>query len=236
MNAVTALSLAHRFREERLRLGRTQAEVAAAAGVSTVSLYRFERSGAITLDRLLAIAATLGISVELTAASAGGGSALTPDPRVTGVRQRGLRHAKPPASPARATSASSPAPQAGTRTRAPSAAARPATGTHTAPTPRAVDSRAASAALQQHRDAIVRLVGTIVNNRLDNYAAFTPTQNVMRAQHVDEGGQAAFFAAVEGELGRLNAQTCASFGVDPQRLASWQQIWRPELGIVDPAA
>ncbi len=97
-------------------------------------------------------------------------------------------------------------------------------------------SQAVGAALQQYRDAILRWVGVIVNNRLSNYTAFTPTQNVMHAQHVEEGGRTAFFAAVESELRRWNAQTCASFGIDPQRLASWQEIWRPELGIVDPAA
>ncbi len=64
-----------------MRLGRTEAEIAAAAGVSTVTLYRFERSGAITLDRLLALAAVLGMSVELNAVTVGGRAKSTRESR-----------------------------------------------------------------------------------------------------------------------------------------------------------
>ncbi|MFA5262446.1 MAG: helix-turn-helix transcriptional regulator [Opitutaceae bacterium] len=56
-----ALSLASRVRQQRLRRGWTQGELADRAGVKTATYVLFERTGRISLVRLLKIMDTLGL-------------------------------------------------------------------------------------------------------------------------------------------------------------------------------
>ena len=58
-------AVAARARALRLSRGRTQADLAAAAGVSLASLKRFEGSGEIAFSSLVRLALTLGATAEL---------------------------------------------------------------------------------------------------------------------------------------------------------------------------
>lgn len=58
--AEVALELADRVRDRRLARGWTQAELAERAGLALPTLKRFERTGQISLDRLLRVASALG--------------------------------------------------------------------------------------------------------------------------------------------------------------------------------
>ena len=89
MNPSPSASLGQRIRQERLRLGWTQARTAAAAGQSTRTYARFEREGRTSVEHLLRIVAALGLRLDLTAAPDSG---VVPDPRATNPRQRGVRH------------------------------------------------------------------------------------------------------------------------------------------------
>lgn len=57
-------SVAQRVRELRLRRGWTQAEIAERAGISRLTYRAFERTGKISLERLLSIAIALGRAGE----------------------------------------------------------------------------------------------------------------------------------------------------------------------------
>lgn len=59
-----AISLALRFRSQRLIRNWSRAELSARAGVAVPTLRRFEDSGKISLDRLLKLAAALDLLAE----------------------------------------------------------------------------------------------------------------------------------------------------------------------------
>jgi hypothetical protein len=33
-------------------------------------------------------------------------------------------------------------------------------------------------------------------------------------------------------LSKVTAENCSAYGIDPPHLASWSEVWRPDLGIV----
>jgi hypothetical protein len=212
-------SITARVRDERLRLGWTQADTGGRAGMSERSYQRFEQFGQITLDRLLAVATALGL--ELNLAAAAGMPAI---PSACPVRQRGLRHSRPPTPETSTPTKPSPA--------EPSAPmSRP--GKSQAPPPRVlVDGAAVAQAAREYRDAIRYLVGAIVTNRLNNYTSATVVQTTMSARHVPDDQKPAFVAATESELGKLTPENCTAMGIDAPHLAAWSETWRPDLGIV----
>lgn len=89
MTASLVSTLAQRVREERLRLGWTQGDMAGRCGMCLRSYQHFEQSARITLPWLERVLAALGLSLAVVPAD---GAALLP-PAVTRTRQRGLRHA-----------------------------------------------------------------------------------------------------------------------------------------------
>lgn len=92
--AEIAQEIAAKVRSQRLALGWTQAELAERAGLSTATYVLFERSGRISLLRLLRVFATLGLQPDIQSLA----SRVTPAPstidaltaprRVRGRRRR----------------------------------------------------------------------------------------------------------------------------------------------------
>lgn len=219
MSTPTGASVAAQVRQERLRLGWTQRDLAARAGLPAISYARFERSGGIPLDRLLAILSVLGLSLALSPAA--GAPALPA--AGTRVRQRGIRRA-PPAPDAAAARAKSGRP----------AAPAPASGQPAAVTPRPpIDAAALAHTRKQYRDAIIQLVSTIVLNKATNYTSGQSVRNVMRAKNIDDSGKPAFVGAVEAELNRLTVDNCVAYGISPAAFETWSKTWRTDIGIYD---
>ena len=59
-----AVQIAERIRDDRLSRGWTQAQLSERAGISPMTYRLFERTGRISLERLLAIASALGRTTE----------------------------------------------------------------------------------------------------------------------------------------------------------------------------
>jgi transcriptional regulator with XRE-family HTH domain len=227
MSAMTssAAPLAARVRDERLRVGWTQADLANRAGMSVDTYVRFERSAKINLGRLLKVTTALGFDLTLSASGTAPSSPSLPDPRLVRVRQRGLRHARPASAP----STPSKTPASGSRPK-PTGARPPA------PLPAratlSVDPSAVAEATKQYRDPIRMLVNTIVFNRLNNYTTRTVVQNVMSAHNVPDSAKPAFVAAVEAEIAGLNAENCIALSINPSTYETWAKTWNYNLGIV----
>ncbi len=216
-------SLAGRVRQERLRLGWTQADAAARVAIPVRAYQRFEQSAKITLPRLEQVLAGLGLTLAVV--SAEGTPPPTPDPRVMQTRQRGLRHSRPatPAQPEPSTASGVAASRSGADRRKPP------------PTPPArVDPGLVAAVAKRHRDRIMLTVRTIVANGLNNYTAYQVVQNVMgSAKGFAEGDRPAFVAAMVSQLNGLNAENIAGYGIAPADFERWTRSWKPDLGIVD---
>jgi transcriptional regulator with XRE-family HTH domain len=221
----SAAPLATRIRQERLRLGWTQADLASRAGVALNTYERFERSAEISLGRLLKVAAAVGLDLTFATPGEVTPSASLSDPRLLHVRQRGLRHARPAPEPSRTAKTPSSDPQP-----------TPATPRPPAPPPvqpkPSVDPSAVAEVAKQYRDPIRLLVRTIVLNQLNNYTTRTVVENTMRSKNVDVATQPAFVAAVEGELAKLNGQTCALLEINASEYENWAKTWDTNLGVV----
>lgn len=85
MSASAPASIVLWGRQEGLRLGRRQADIATRAGVSCRAYRRFEARGRITLERLLRIATALGLSIDLRPTD---GAIVAPNPALTRQRDR----------------------------------------------------------------------------------------------------------------------------------------------------
>ncbi|PTX90633.1 helix-turn-helix transcriptional regulator [Opitutus sp. ER46] len=218
MSTSLASALASRVRQERLRLGWTQAEVVARSGIPSRSYQRFEATGVITLHALERVLAALGLSFGLTSSDAS--AAPAPDPRLARARQRGLRRAQPAPAPS-----PTPTPSTGTASPAPRAP-RPLPASR--PSPAQVAAMA-----EQHRQRIMLLVRAIVFNRLNNYTAHQVVVNTMNSAHLAEAERPAFIGAVTAQLNGLNAQTIQAFSISPADFERWARDWDPTLGIVD---
>ncbi|PTX99042.1 helix-turn-helix transcriptional regulator [Opitutus sp. ER46] len=218
MSTSLASALAGRVRQERLRLGWTQAEVIARSGIPTRTYLRFEQEGVITLHALERVLTALGLSFALTPAD--GSAVPAADPRLARQRQRGLRRAAPtpPPSPA-------PTPPAGSASSAPRAR-RPSPAKR--PSPAQVAAMA-----DQHRQRIMYLVRAIVFNHLNNYTAHQVVVNTMNSAHLAEAERPAFVGAVTAQLNGLNAQTIQAFSISPADFERWSRDWDPTLGILD---
>jgi transcriptional regulator with XRE-family HTH domain len=220
-----AAPLAARVRQERLRIGWTQADLANRAGLSVDTYVRFERSAQISLERLLKVGTALGLDLTFSASGATTLSPSLPDPRLLHVRQRGLRHMRP------AVKRFEPA-----KTPSSSARPKPATAQPPAPPPvrpePSIDPSAVAEVAKQYRDPIRMLVRTIVLNQLNNYTTRTVVENTMRSNRVDVTVQPAFVAAVEGELAKLDGQTCALLGINTSDYENWAKTWNANLGII----
>ena len=59
------MALGHRVRERRLDRGWTQAELSARSSVAVDTLKKFERTGQVSLPRLVRLAIALGCAAEL---------------------------------------------------------------------------------------------------------------------------------------------------------------------------
>ncbi|HVU35791.1 MAG TPA: helix-turn-helix transcriptional regulator [Opitutaceae bacterium] len=225
MSAPTSIAPHERVRQERLRLGWTQAATAFRAGVSIRNFARFELGGQTSVTHLLRIAAALGLSVELSPIPDSG---IVPDPRAVRPRQRGVRQPasdtpKPGSGPA-ARSAPTP-PKPGTY--------RPPALTETMPSS---DAAAVAAAAKDHRDAIARLVAVIVRSRLTNWTAAQVTRNSMSSGSIPESEQPAYVAAVLAQLAQLTPENIVVYGCRPADLAAWQPAWHfdePIHGALD---
>ena len=216
--------VAARIRQERLRLGWTQIETAARAGLPLSTYKRFERLGVISLGGLADIATAMGLEISLaTSASA---AAPVIDPRVSRIRQRGLRRPRSAAEPILDAGTAAAAGSRPRQTKGRPPATLPSTDTQ-GPAPAQV-----SAVLKRYRQAINHLVNTIVSNRLNNYTAATPVQNVMRSNRVPAEERAAFVAAVEGSLGALNAENGVALRLSAATYEAWAKGWKFDLGIV----
>jgi transcriptional regulator with XRE-family HTH domain len=218
--------LVSQFRQARLQLGWTQAELATRAGLSRSTCARFERSGQITFDRLVKLSTALGLNLTLTPAN-GAAANPTPDARLSRIRQRGLRHSRP-ATPKPEQAAPPPAP--------PSQRSASPSPTHRAysPPPESeppIDPAQVAEIGKHYRLPILLLVRVIVSNGLTNYTSAAPTQNTMRANGVPDPAKAAFVAAVEARLGALDNQNCTALGIDAATYEAWSKIWNRDLGI-----
>jgi transcriptional regulator with XRE-family HTH domain len=91
--SAVAQQLAERMRAHRLLQGWSREELSARSGVTLASLQKFEQTGQISLDRLLLVAASLGLLAEfgqlLTHATAPRTLAELEDVSVARRRQRG---------------------------------------------------------------------------------------------------------------------------------------------------
>jgi transcriptional regulator with XRE-family HTH domain len=215
----SALPLAAQLRQQRLRLGLTQAAIAGRSRLSVASYKRFERSGRISLERLFDVAAALGMS--LTLAGTGTTSAAV-DPRVVQVRQRGLRRVRP---------VSPPRPESDAPTASLASPQSPQVAAPATPKP-TVDSAAVADMMKRYGDPIRLLIRAMVFNGLGNYTARNVVQNVMRSNRVSDADQPAFVAAVAAQIAQLNSENCVALGINATTYEPWAKTWNPELGIV----
>lgn len=224
MNSSLLSTLVGRVRQERLRLGWTQAAAAARVGIPARSYQRFEQLAKITLPRLERVLAAFGLT--LTVVSAEGATPPAPDPRVLHTRQRGLR---------RSGSAAPSQPESSTA----GAVATSTSGTERCkpapPKPTArVDPALITAVVKSQRDRIIMAVRAIVSNGLNNYTSYQVVQNLMdSARGLAEGDRPAFVAATVSQLNGLNAENIAGYGIGRTEFDRWAQSWNPDLGVVD---
>jgi transcriptional regulator with XRE-family HTH domain len=217
----SAAPLAARIRQERLRLGWTQADLASRAGIVADTYMRFERSAEITLGRLLKVSSALGLNLAFTEADSA--EAPRPDPRLQRTRQRGLRRPRPAPTTATLSAASGSA----------SPARRAVARSSAKQTPPAVDPRAVADVMKRYRDSILRLVRLIVSNQLTNYTTRTVLQNVMSSNGVEDATKPAFVGAVETELANLTAENCAALSLTRSEYETWAKSWDPSIGIFE---
>lgn len=92
-----ARALAHRVRERRLRRGWAQAEIAERAGLKTPTYVHFERTGQISLTRLIKVLSVVDLLPEFERLGASEDLAGVPLAQlVTPTRQRGRRRRSAP--------------------------------------------------------------------------------------------------------------------------------------------
>ena len=216
MNANSPASLGERIRQERLRLGWTQARTARDAGVSVRNYARFERLGRTSVGHLLSIVAALGLRVDLTAVPDSG---IVPDVRATSVRRRGVRQVR--------TSPVHSSPVSGSRL--PSTPKyQPPTLEETLP---ASDAAMVGASAKKFRDAIRRLMVVIVRNRLTNWTAAQATRDSMSTNAVPDAEKPGYVGAVLAQLAELTPESIQGFGIPTEDFEPWKRVWRTDEPI-----
>ena len=231
MNDSLLSMLVGRAREQRLRLGWTQADVAARVGISRRTYMRFERSGAVTVPQLARVLQAVGLTLTVTLDASE--TAPTVDPRAARVRQRGLRRARPvppPRSgpPKQEAAPASSAPAGVPTTAAPQTAVRQEKPT--APADPAIIARIA----KDHSNALLMLVRAIVANGLTHYTAQQVVRNVMTTERgLTEADRPAFLAALEQQLKSLTSENIAAFGLSTAELDHWSPTWKSGLSLID---
>jgi transcriptional regulator with XRE-family HTH domain len=92
----SALALAKRLRERRLERGWSQEEIAERAGISAGTYVLFERTGKISLVRLIKLLEVLGLMSQIDqVAAADSFASKTLDEITAPKRQRGRRRTQP---------------------------------------------------------------------------------------------------------------------------------------------
>lgn len=226
MNTNSSVDLSARLRAERLRLGWTQSDTAARAGISSRNYARFELLGRTSLSQFVKVAAALGLNVELTAAAS---ASIAGDPSAAKPRQRGVRHPKSKAEPGKQSARTT---AAKTRASAPavqeSATYRPPKAGEQQP---AASAAEIAAITKKYRDSIDRLAAMIVANRLTNSTSTQLARNFMSSDSVPKADQPAYLAAVLSVLSQLTTDNAAAHGCRPEQLEGWKSGWHFDQSI-----
>lgn len=223
--------LSGRVRQERLRLGWTQADAAGRVGISRRSYQRFEQAAAITLAKLDRVLAAFGLGVALAPAT--GVAVPSPDARLQ--RQRGLRHAAPPvaaeAKPAASAAPVKPPPPAATNAR-PTVVTSPLPS---APAAASIDPARVVDLTRRLRDRVFLTIYPIVAGAQTNYTAYGVVENIMNTTPgLSADDRPVFVAAVVAQLNALTPEKLPIFGINRSTYDRWLQTWSRDLGIIDP--
>jgi transcriptional regulator with XRE-family HTH domain len=224
MSTKSTTEIAARIRNERLRLGWTQADTAVRAGVSDRNYRRFERLGRTSLDQFVRIAGALGLGIELAAVA---DTAPTPDPRSVHPRQRGVRHSRPKPAPATKPS---------TKVSPPAQPAAPAVPKYHPAAPSETMPESDPDVVKEYQDSINRLVAVIVRNTLTNWTAAQVARNAMASNAVPDGQRPAWIGGVLAKLAQLSPDNLAQYGCRPAEFEAWRSGWHfdePIHGALD---
>lgn len=234
MTSPLLVMLAGRVRQERLRLGWTQAVAASHAGISARAYQRFEQAATITLRRLEQVLGAFGLS--LAVATPAGVAPPAPDPRL--ARQRGLRPARPPGArtPASGDAPKPPPRPTGTRSATPPAPS-PAVAQPPPPGPAPaapVDPARVALITQNFRQKILNAMFPIVANAMTNTTAYGVVANMMSVTpELAEADRPAFVAAVAAQLDALTPETIAAYSIGRSSYERWASTWNRGRGIID---
>lgn len=227
MSDLTIRDLADRARQERLRLGWTQAVAAAQVGVSRRVYERFEGTATVTLRHLIQVLEGLGLTLSIVPKAAS--AAPVQNPVAARLRQGRVRHARAATMPGLASqpAAKETSPSANANTDRRSASNTPSTP----------DSAAVARVAQQHGNAILMLVRAIVTNGLTNYTSLQVVRNIVNTERdLRETDRPAFVAAVESQLNGLNAENLGAYGLAKADYDRWSTAWNRDLGIANALA